>query len=253
MITLNDPRLIFLKPHKVAGTSFEIALSKFATEDSIITPIIPEDEAIRSQMGFRSAQNYSYSPSELLAHQKQEGANRDGGIVTLKITKNALEISNRHKFKFYNHMSAREAKARLGTDVWNSYKRISIIRNPFDKMVSSYFFSNASKQALPPFEKWVMTISKNLPQNNSLYKINNRDVIQTYLRLDSMQEDVLALEQEHPKLKGLWNTFQGIQAKGQYRPKTSSAKELFKTAPAAKQLILDTHKEEIDRFNFKIP
>ena len=38
MIFLKDPNIIFLKPQKVAGTSFEIDLSKFASSSDIITP-----------------------------------------------------------------------------------------------------------------------------------------------------------------------------------------------------------------------
>ena len=47
MIVLHKQELIFLKTRKVAGTSFEIALSSFADETSIVTPISPEHEEHR--------------------------------------------------------------------------------------------------------------------------------------------------------------------------------------------------------------
>ena len=39
MILLHKEKIIALKARKVGGTSFEIALSKYANSDSIITPI----------------------------------------------------------------------------------------------------------------------------------------------------------------------------------------------------------------------
>ena len=63
MILLHHPPLIFLKPHKVAGTSFEIALSRFAGPHDIITPIGKsgaEGRAIRQRLGFRDAQNHRW-------------------------------------------------------------------------------------------------------------------------------------------------------------------------------------------------
>ena len=44
MIVLHEHKLIALKPRKVGGTSFEIALSKYASESSIITSINYLDE-----------------------------------------------------------------------------------------------------------------------------------------------------------------------------------------------------------------
>lgn len=50
MILLTDPKILFLKPRKVAGTSFEIALSAFANCNDVITPIAEEDEIIRQKL-----------------------------------------------------------------------------------------------------------------------------------------------------------------------------------------------------------
>ena len=52
MILSHRYRYLFLKTNKTAGTSIEIALSKFCGPDDIITPISPEDEAIRRRLVF---------------------------------------------------------------------------------------------------------------------------------------------------------------------------------------------------------
>ena len=48
---------IFTKTNKTAGTSLEIALSKYCDEGDVIG-LIGDDEKIRRDLGFRTAQNY---------------------------------------------------------------------------------------------------------------------------------------------------------------------------------------------------
>ena len=61
MIVSHKLKVIFIKTKKVAGTSFEIALSKYCGERDIITPISDDDEHIRKDMGYVCAQNYEKS------------------------------------------------------------------------------------------------------------------------------------------------------------------------------------------------
>ena len=51
-------RFLFIKGRKVAGTSFEVALSKICGPDDILTPITPIDEQTRLSLQYRPAQNY---------------------------------------------------------------------------------------------------------------------------------------------------------------------------------------------------
>jgi len=127
MILLKDPPLIFLKPRKVAGTSFEIALSKYARDDSIITPISPEDERARKDLGFWSAQNYKFSFSEVA---------QDKALALRTLYHRSLPK------KYYNHIPAELAKRRLGDEIWRKSLKVSIVRNPFDQLVSMYFWQN---------------------------------------------------------------------------------------------------------------
>ena len=49
---------IFIKTNKTAGTSLEIALSKFCGKEDIIGPIFTQDEDLRKSKGFLGAQNF---------------------------------------------------------------------------------------------------------------------------------------------------------------------------------------------------
>ena len=50
MIVSHRYRFIFLKTNKTAGASIEIALSRFCDSEDIITPLLPDDELIRSNL-----------------------------------------------------------------------------------------------------------------------------------------------------------------------------------------------------------
>lgn len=59
MIVSHKYKFVFIKTAKTAGTSTEIALSKFCGPDDIITPLMTsEDEELRKLMGGRAPQHY---------------------------------------------------------------------------------------------------------------------------------------------------------------------------------------------------
>ena len=51
MIVSFPRQFIFIKTSKTAGTSLEIALSKYAVPEDILTPITAEDEVMRRTLG----------------------------------------------------------------------------------------------------------------------------------------------------------------------------------------------------------
>ena len=107
MIISHEYKFIFVKTTKTAGTSIEIALSKFCGSEDIITPIYPEEE-MRNQLGYRGAQNYL----------------PDG---------------------FYNHISGTKIRKLIGEQVWNSYYKFCFERNPWDRFISYYYWCNQSE------------------------------------------------------------------------------------------------------------
>jgi len=227
VIVLHEPKIIALKARKVGGTSFEIALSNYASPSSIITPITADDERIRQALGYRGPQHYLGSPEKRVAGQPL----------------------------FYNHMSAAEARTRLGDALWRSYTKIAIMRNPFDQAVSTYFWQvkTAQQRAALGFEAFILANPKRLFFNHAIYKIAGADVIDVMINYDHLRTDIEALEVSHPALLGLANTFSHIAAKGQYRPKNATTERMFEHAPRALELIYKLFENEIHRHRFCVP
>ncbi len=113
MIISHKYKFIFLKIAKTAGTSIEIALSKYCGADDIITPVSPEDEKTRRDLGYPGPQNY-LSPIW------------DYGVRD--VAKRLLKGGKKARFK--NHISAKKVKAYIGEQVWNSYYKFCFERNP---------------------------------------------------------------------------------------------------------------------------
>lgn len=123
MIISHRHKFIFIKTRKTAGTSIEILLSSICGEEDIITPISPKDEELRKQFGFKGAQNFAV---EKKYHSRFEWYIQ--GI-----------ISGRKQFK--NHLTGQQVRRWLDKDIWNSYYKFSIERNPFDKVLSLYHYA----------------------------------------------------------------------------------------------------------------
>ncbi len=241
MILLKHEKIIALKARKVGGTSFEIALSKYANSDSIITPIADEDEKLRKKLGFIGPQNYSYT-------------NQEFKKLPLRF-KLSMLFNKKKRLKFYNHMPASLLKERLSDKVWNNYLKIAIIRNPFDYMVSSYFWELKTKKKKIDltFEDYVLKKKDKVKANQKIYKIDNKNIIDYMIRYDKLDQDIRNLENEFESLNGLASTFRNLSTKAHYRPKKATSQQMFENAPEALNFVIEQCREDIEKYNFDIP
>jgi hypothetical protein len=142
-------KFIFVKTTKTAGTSIEIALSRYCGPRDIVTPISLEDEPLRGQYGVRP-RNYLGSAGDLSAVasalwrvcSKVELARRD--TVPFRV---ARALSNwrspqaiREAGGYYNHMPASAIRALCGEEVWRSYFKFCVEREPLDKTISHFCY-----------------------------------------------------------------------------------------------------------------
>jgi len=107
MIVSHKYQFIFIKTTKTAGTSLEIALSQYCVDGDLITPIRKKDEDVRQALGYRGPQNY---------------------------------FANRKSKRLHNHSGALAARRVLGEAVWNTYFKFCVVRNPWDRFLSFYYW-----------------------------------------------------------------------------------------------------------------
>ena len=88
--------------------------------------------------------------------------------------------------RWWNHMPAAEVKAAVGDAVWQRYYKFCVVRNPFDRAVSAFYFAR-SKGRLPPsdapdpvqMERWLA--AGGLRMDRDQYLIDGRLVMDRVL------------------------------------------------------------------------
>jgi hypothetical protein len=131
MIISHKHRFIFLKTRKTAGTSIEIALSRFCGDEDIITPISRPDERLRQELSYPGPQNFDVLASRNVRH--------DGRPPTA-----------RKRIGYYNHMPAERVRGLIGPKIWDEYFKFCFERNPWDKAISLYFWQTRDQPRSRP-------------------------------------------------------------------------------------------------------
>lgn len=119
--------------------------------------------------------------------------------------------------RWYNHMPARRIRALVGRRVWDEYFKFTVVRNPFDKLVSGYHFTLSSMgrpkgasgfRALfawrgcetPPqraandgaliadFREWIRAGASMFDRDK--YVINGRECVDEFIRFEELADGI---------------------------------------------------------------
>lgn len=182
MIVSHAHRFVFLKSRKTAGTSLEIALSGCCGPDDVITPVEPEDEAIRAEFGHRGPQ---HTAAPLRRVRPRDLWRRE-----------ALRALARHRRPaYYNHLPAATARRWLGEDVWRGSFTFAFERNPFDKAVSQYWWFHQDEADPPDFTDHLRRFPAHRLSNWESYAIGDEVAVDFVGRFEHLEEDVRAIWQ----------------------------------------------------------
>lgn len=141
-------KFIFLKTRKTAGGAIESSLSRYCGEEDIL--MLSGDV---SRFGRSREQN------------------NGGGLPTARGAVSSLywlrhgrpvrafrHLANSGKNLMSTHASMEEMRDVVSTDVWGSYYKFCFERNPFDRLVSFYFWRTAQKSIDISFKKFAMSV-----------------------------------------------------------------------------------------------
>lgn len=171
MILSHRHQFIFLKTRKTAGTSMEVALSRICGPEDVITALLPEDEAVREDTNGRGPQNH-FEPK---------------GAYTWREWFRFLFL-RRRKMRFWNHMSAWRVRDAIGEDIWDSHFKFCFERNPWDKVVSWYFWKYPSGNG-PSLSEFVLSGEAHEVSDYGLYTIDDELAVDYVGRFERLPED----------------------------------------------------------------
>ena len=212
MIINHKYKFIFFKSLKVGGTSMEIALSKFTSDNDIVTRImVDEEEALRGNLGINSK--------------------NAGSLVNHSSAADLLKFLESPQYK--------------DKDIFNSYFKFTIIREPIDLFISQHSYQRYTwADRSPPFpfmkppkniNNWIKKIKRrrfngigtNISEQNwNIYSLNNKPITDDYITYSKdsgpgskMYEDCTRISEKLNFPENLADIFYNTRVKTQYRPK----------------------------------
>jgi hypothetical protein len=228
MIVSHKSKFIFIKTNKTAGTSIEIALSKFCAPEDIITPVSPDDESTRRSLGYPGPQNHLAPTSEY------------------RVADHLKRLVGKKKLRFYNHISAREVKQHLGDQVWNSYFKFCFERHPFDRIISLYYWRH-KREPRPSISEFLDSGVPNLLRRRGydLYTIDGVVAVDRVCLYENMARELELLRER----LGFDAPLALPRAKGSVRVDRRDPRDIL--SDTDKQRIRRMFATEIERFSFE--
>ena len=218
MLVSHRKKFIYTKTIKTAGTSVELYFEKYCMPEGEWTVPDTRDQYICNDgiIGYRGV--------------------------------------NAEQNKWYNHMSALDIKNQIGAETWDNYFKFCVIRNPFDRLVSAYFFQSAkgligNDENTCPIENFRRWLAQRIPLGGrNAYTIDKKICLDYFIRFEDLETGIefvctrlgLPFEPENiPQLKaGIRD--QSIPVKSLY------TKEL-------KQRVAKAYAFEIREFGYSFP
>jgi len=226
MIVSYKWKFIYIRTHKTASKNMEAMLAAHCGEDDIVTPrgpITPDNPAQNFRGWFNPFADLLFEP------------------VRAKTVLRRF----RERMRFYNHMTAGQIRRRVGPESWNSFFKFCFERNPWDKVVSHYWYRrrNPRKPPVDTFEEYLE--SCRCPVDYPLYTIHGElavDEVGRYENLESDFQRILARI-------GLPQETLPTRANTQFRTNPKPYREYYDDR--TRELVADLFSREIALFGYR--
>ena len=226
MIVSHLRRFVYVRTVKTASSSLEMALAKWCGPDDILTPIHPREEAWKVERGYPGPQNNrlplrAWTP----------------GIALLRL-RGRTPV-------YWNHMTAAEIVRAVGRQLWKEYATFTVERNPFDRIVSQYFWRTRNQQPRPPFGEYLRSLRPDEISNRHRYSLDGEIAVDRVLRFEDLEAELADFADDFgwPRLDQL------PAAKTSSRPPNASYRSVI--GPTDRSLIEAVCGPEIERFKYE--
>lgn len=168
MLVSHRHRFIYTKTAKTGGTSVESFFERFCMPDGAWKQLHARDEYVSEHgiIGFRGKEPPSGT-------------------------------------KWWNHMPASAIKAAVGDTVWESYFKFCVVRNPFEKCISAFYFHGGVRHASPRLTKdtrhdelgaerqrFIEFLQRQMPVDRDTYMIDGSFCLDAMIRYEVLETDI---------------------------------------------------------------
>ncbi len=234
MIVSHARRFIFVKTSKTAGSSIELLLSKFCGPDDIVTPgLEAKNEQFAEFSESRRPRNL-----EIPWHR----------AVLLSLPP-YVRAKKHLQFRrtYYDHMPAFRIKRTLPASIWDTYYKFSIVRNPYDRAVSQYFWIHRGDRAYTKeaINDFVLTAHPHLFSNWYMYASRGRVLLDYFIRYENLGP---GLDTALAAI-GVHDAAALPRAKSEHRPQNVPYRDMI--GPAARNRIEKIARPELQYFAYE--
>ena len=261
VIISHEHRYIFLHCRKTAGSSIAVSLSRFLGPRDIVLSAIEEI----LEMGYSLPE----ATREIARTTTRKRSIRGKSVEFLRYKgvfgdrSRHYEIKKKIKSHFVPALGSRPEHA-FAVDVknqfpfeWNNYSKFCVVRNPWSKVVSDYYWTTKGLKTPPTFIDFVRALEKGddlggiIPirhhNNWPLYTIDDEIAVDAVIRFEDLSNG----------LEKTCATF-GIpydgwlpRAKGKIRPKSGSSDDLSTLyTPELRDAVGHIFEKEIETFGY---
>ena len=203
MLVSHRHRFIYTKTAKTAGTSVEVYFEPFCTNETV-------------------------------QKRKHGGPARvsDAGIIGFR----GPDKKRPQDCVWWNHMPAADIKKLLGNEIWNSYFKFCVIRNPYDKVISFFYFlrnrgritTDGALSEREQFERWVR--QRHLSIGRDRYTIDGKFCLDDVIRFERIETD---MERICERIGVPWMPSTFAQLKTGKRPRAAKIDNMYSAESAA--------------------
>lgn len=225
MLVSHRKKFIFIKTLKTAGTSIESFFEKYCFPDGDWTPSHWRDEYI--------------STSGIVGYRVGGRGTKVPGDVT-----------------FSSHMAASEVKACLPKDVWENYFKFTVVRNPFDKLVSAFYhfekarkpekYAGRKESDVTLFREWVAGGGSVIDRN--IYMIDGSVAVDYFIRYESLADGIAGVC-SHLNIKD-FEISELPKFKSEFRDRRLGLIDMYDCK--TKDIVRQKYKFEIDFFGYEL-
>ena len=165
MLCSHEKKFIYSRTRKTASTSVEIFFQRFCLPEGVL-PQSHDTKQIITESGIVGSRE-----KELLLSKPPD---------------------------FYNHMPISEIRRKLGREIFDTYYKFCTMRNPFDKVVSHFWWKmrntlDSSNEAFPKikgrFAKFVLQNFGGL-NDRPIFMIEGHSVVDEFIRYEHLATDI---------------------------------------------------------------
>ncbi|GAA6184279.1 sulfotransferase family 2 domain-containing protein [Aliiglaciecola sp. NS0011-25] len=219
MLVSHLKKFIFVKSVKTASTSVEVYFERYCVADT------------------------NWQPQ----HHREQLVT-DAGII-------GYRGPNRGESEYYNHMSAKTIRDKLAPNIWDDYFKFTIVRNPFDKVISAFYhfeksrnpekYQNQSENDVSLFRNWVKSGGKVL--DKQIYLLDNQDSLDFYIRYESLLDGI---QHVCERINVPFQPEQLPNFKSQFRNRNLAIEDFYDQP--TRDLIAKHYEFEIEKFGYTV-